>query len=65
MKDQVPERSRMPPRRVPAVIVVNMILAVSGPIVIGVAIACAIILLLYLLKIEDEEEARDRAESDS
>jgi hypothetical protein len=39
-------------------------LAVSGTLVIGVAVVLAVALLLYLLKRENEDEARDRAESD-
>jgi hypothetical protein len=39
-------------------------LAVSGTVVMGVAVISAVVLLLYLLRREDEDEARDRAESD-
>jgi hypothetical protein len=40
-------------------------LAVSGPLVIGVAVLAGIGLLFYLLKREDEEEAENSAESDT
>jgi hypothetical protein len=40
-------------------------LAVSGPIVIGVAVVSAAALLMYVLKREGEEDAGDGPDSDT
>jgi hypothetical protein len=39
-------------------------LAVSGTVVMGVAVVSAVVLLLYLLKREDEDQELERAKSE-
>jgi heme/copper-type cytochrome/quinol oxidase subunit 4 len=40
-------------------------LAVSGTVVIGVAVLFAVLLLTYFLKMEDEDEEFERAEAEA